>query len=321
MIRSLFFLARSLPERLAIRIGAGLGRLAYYFLPGRRAVGRQNLALAFPELSRRERRRILIRSCENLGRTLMEIVRLAAMTDEEIRRRVSYSSGSLENWEEAQRHGKGILYITGHIGNWELLALGHSLHGYPMRLAARRLDNPLLETELNDLRGRGGNKVSERGGGGRRIRDMIKQLRGGGQVGILVDQYARGSNGIMVPFFGKLAASHRGPAVLAARTGARLLPSFLRRDAGKPGRYQIHFGPEVVLEPSGNAEEDVRSLTARLQAVLEAEIRSRPEEWFWLHCRWKKSPDAPELYGGLQKKWRKHRFLGQPGPQSTVEAE
>ncbi|MBI4586506.1 MAG: lysophospholipid acyltransferase family protein [Planctomycetes bacterium] len=301
-------MARALPERMALWMGAGAGQILYYLMPNRRRVGLKNIALAFPEPKKGARRRILRRSVKNHGRMVVELARFLVLPDGEIIQRVGYTPGSMENYEKAAARGNGVMYITGHICNWELLALAHSLHGHPMRLVARRLDNPLLEALLSTFRTRGGNQVSERGKGGRRVRDLIGHLRAGGTAGILVDQYARGGNGIFVPFFGKLASSHRGPAMLALRTGAALLPAFLRRHPETPGHYLIHFCPEVALDPSGDSEKDILLLTTRLQKVLEQEIRSRPEDWFWLHCRWKNSPELPGFYGNLQKRWRRHRY-------------
>jgi len=305
----LYAVLRVLPEGVALRAGGLFGGLLYHAVPLRRRTGLVNLEIAFPDVPERERRRILRKSLSNLGRVIVSIGLLPTFTDDEIRRRVSYSEGSLENLRKASEKGKGLFFVTAHIGNWELLALAHSLHGHPFSVFARRRSNPHLERIIENLRTRGGNVVitaQEMKAEG--ARELIGALRKGGAIGILVDQAPRGPHGVLVPFFGKLAWTLRVPALLALRTGAALVPAFLRPHPSEQGRYLIYFGPEIPKIDSGDRDEDVRKLSEQLQGVIEAEVRARPEEWFWVHRRWKRSPDLVDPYPApVLRTWRRSR--------------
>ena len=284
---------RLVPERVATVLGSQVASLLYFLLRGRREIGKENLATAFPKLPAGARRRILRQSYKNLGCTVVEILRLSGLKNEAVQARVCYAPGSLTNLRRALRRGKGAILFTGHLGNWELLALAHSLYGHPMHIVVRPLNNPLFNRAVRDLRTRGGNRILDRRGEGT-IRELIDHLREGGMVGLLVDHCPRRALGIWAPFFGKLTLCHRGPALLALRTGAALVPGFLKHDDKNQGKLAIHFGPEIEVKRTGQSRDDVRSLTARLQEVVEAEIRSRPAEWLWMHRRWKGCPvDVP----------------------------
>ena len=285
-----------LPERSARALGAALGRLAYYLLPGRRKIGLRNLAVAFPEYSDKQRRRVLARSFRAAGQTVAEVVQLIGMSDDELRRRVRYAPGCLEL---LPRNGRGVIFVSGHIGNWELLALAHSLHVSAMHLVARRLDNPIYNDVLQALRSRGGSVILERHRNGTEVHQLLSSLNRGGTVGILVDQYPHRRFGIEVPFFDKMALAHRGPAALAIRAGVSLVPSFLRRDENKPGHYVIHVATPVTIEGPGDTQEKIRSVTTKLQQALEQEISARPEDWLWMHRRWKGTADGEAIYGDL----------------------
>lgn len=292
-------LVRVIPERAAVDLGAEVGRLAYYLMPRRRSIGRKNLAVAFPDRTAKERRRILIESFRHLGRTAVEFVNLLFLSHEEIRRRVSYAPGSLEQIPRDQ----GFIFFTGHIGNWELLALAHSVHGSAMHLVVRRIDNPLYNDAVQSLRERGGNIVIERRSNDAGIYELTEHLGKGGVVGLLVDQYTSRKRAVEVPFFGKLALSHKGPALVALRTGAPMVPAFLCRDKERPGHFQIHLHPPVAVDRSGGgASERVHRLTAKLQKAIEEQVRRCPEEWLWIHRRWKKSSEGEELYGESKRR-------------------
>jgi KDO2-lipid IV(A) lauroyltransferase len=287
----------ALPERLASALGAAVGWVIYLVLYGRRRIGRQNLELAFPEKTQAERDKILRRCFQRLGTTIVEVTRLFTLDDDEVRRRVRYADdGSLERYEEAIAKGKGLVFVTGHIGNWEMLAVAHALHGHPASIVVRTLDNVDLERHISKMRSRGGNTVTPRKSGLTNIRELIRTLRRGGAVALLVDQAIGRRHGVLVPFFGRQAWSSPAPARLAIKTGAAVLPVFIERDEDNPRQHVIRIWPNIELEPSGNKEEDVRAFTEKIQCALEERIRQRPEDWFWVHRRWKRSPEAPEIY-------------------------
>jgi KDO2-lipid IV(A) lauroyltransferase len=165
-----------------------------------------------------------------------------------------------------------------------------------MCVVARALNNPFFDRRLRELRERGGNSVVDSQDEMAGVRKILERLRRGGAVGILVDQCPKREKGELVPFFGRRAWSHRGPAVLALRSRATLLPAFIVADPERRGGHRIRFDEPIEPERTGDMAEDVLRLTARFQRVLEDEIRSRPEDWLWLHRRWKRSPDADGLY-------------------------
>lgn len=288
--RPLVTLLRTLPQRAAILLGDGVAHLMYFVLRSRRAIGLKNLTIAFPELSRKQHCSILSQSYKSLGRTVVELLRLPSVRDEDLRARFRYAEDSLENLEKAHSRGKGVILFGAHIGNWELLGLAHALNGHPFHIPVQALNNRLINHELRALRARGGNQTLERSGRAGRIRELMEKLRDGATVGLLIDLCPRRSQGILVPFFGRETLCHRGPAVLALRTGAALVPGFLRKDEQDETRYTIHLSPELEFDRTDRSPQNVLRVTAQSQEVIEAEIRSRPEEWLWIHRRWKRSP-------------------------------
>ncbi len=301
--RPLITVLRILPERAANLLGDGVARLASVVLRSRRAIGLKNLAIAYPELSQEQRCSILGQSYKRLGRTVVELFRLPSVRDEDLRARFRYSEGSLEHLEKAHSRGKGVILFGAHIGNWELLGLGHALHGHPFHIPVQALTNRLLNHELRGLRARGGNQTLERSGRAGRIRELMERLRDRDTIGVLIDLCPRRSQGILVPFFGQQTLCHRGPAVLALRTGAALVPGFLRKDEEDETRYTIHLSPELEFDRTDRSPQSVLRVTAQCQEVVEAEIRSRPEEWLWIHRRWKRSPTlAADAYPSRRRR-------------------
>jgi KDO2-lipid IV(A) lauroyltransferase len=294
-------MVRCFPPWLAVSFGTRLGQLGF-FLRLRRSVGEENLRIALPELSDLERRRILQRSYENLARTLLEIVRLPALSDESIRARVRYDPASLDNLARVASRGKGVLFITAHLGNFELLALSHALHHKPSYVVGKVLRNPLFDRDLMRSRVRAGNLMSTRQDFSS-MRGMILHMKDGGTVGLLIDQCPR--RGTIVPFFGQDTLCHRGPASLALRTGAAVVPAFIRPDPQVDGGRILYLGPEVQVEPGKTSEEKIRLLTARMQEVIEKEVRARPQEWLWTHKRWKRTPTQVASYSRSARRRRR----------------
>lgn len=318
LLAPLFGLLRGLPEERALAFGELMGSILGRRLRKRRRVAEVNLRLAFPEWSEEAREAILIRSCRNLTRVAVETIRLPSLTDEEIRARVGFEDGSPATIERACARGKGLIFITGHIGNWELAALGFALHGLPLLVVARPMNNSHIEARMGGLRNRGGNVVVSPDDGPAGVRTILAHLRRGGRVAILADQCPQRQRGIPVPFFGKLAWSHRGPAILAIRSGAAVVPAFIH---GVPGgrTYSVRIDEEIPVLRTGDGEEDIRALTARIQGAIEAEVRRAPEDWFWLHRRWKRSPDAGCIYPTVHRH-RRRRAPAAAGPALNAAA-
>ena len=272
-----------LPPRLGLWLGRRLGDLAWVLLARRRAIALDNLRLAFrAERGDAELRHIGRRSFEHLGMNLIEVCVFLFRPSDVFLRRVEIDG--LEHLKDAAVQGRGVLLLTAHLGNWELLAAAQPLTGLPLSVVLRPLDQPRLDRVIERLRRRtGAELISKR----RALPDVLDALRRGRMVGILLDQNATRAEGIFAPFFGTPASTSRGLAVIALRTEAPVVPVFIRRL--ERGRHLIEVGP-VVPPP----ERDVVAFTTSFNEAIEKAIRRAPEQWFWLHERWKTRP-RPEV--------------------------
>jgi KDO2-lipid IV(A) lauroyltransferase len=278
----------ALPRGLARAAGAAIGELAYYALGRLRSVGMRNLQLAFPEVQRQRRKQLLKELYRNLGYLLAEFCRMQHYTPQQASRFIRYEG--LENYLRARDRGKGVLVLTGHLGAWELSSFYHSLMGYPMGMVIRRLDNPLVDRFVNRIRCLHGNRVLHKDDF---ARGLIASMRAGETVGILMDTNMTPPQGVFVPFFGTQACTASGMARVAARTGAAVVPGFLLWEKSEQ-RYVLHFGPELPVKCTGDAEADAVSNTAMFTSVIESYIRRYPEQWLWMHRRWKTRPAGEE---------------------------
>lgn len=291
-VAGLLFALRWLPRRLARALGAALGWLLYHLHGRWRRVGLFNLRLAFAELSDAERRRILRGAFRQWGWLLAEFARFPRHDARSIEKVIVYDG--LENYRQAAARGKGVLYLTAHVGAWELSSFSHSLHGCPLGYLNRPLDNPGVDALVNRFRCLGGNRAIDRGNAARAI---FERLRAGGDVGILMDQnVVAGDGNVFVDFFGVRASTSAGLARIALRTGAAVVPVFVLWDEAR-GKYRLRFEPPLELVCTGDSEEDVLANTARFTKVIEETIRRHPEQWLWIHRRWSTRPSGePPLY-------------------------
>jgi KDO2-lipid IV(A) lauroyltransferase len=272
-----------LPPRIGARLGAALGAVAYGILPGRRRIALANVSLALgPALSSRERAATVRASFRHLGTTAVECCRLFLGRPGEMLSAVRVEG--LEHVKQALADGRGAFYLGAHLGNWELLAAAHAVTGVPLSVVVRPLDNPYLEAVL--ARGRERHQVRPIP---KRValRGIRVALARNECVGILLDQNA-GPEGVFVPFFGQLASTSRSLAVLALKTGAAVLPAFIRRLPD--GDHEATIEPPIPLVRTGHLERDVAANTARFTEAIERRIRTQPEQWFWVHRRWKTRP-------------------------------
>jgi KDO2-lipid IV(A) lauroyltransferase len=274
-----------LPRPVAIAIGRGVGRIAYGLSDRLRLTGFRNLELAFPEMDERERERILRGCFKNLGRLLGEFSQFPRATPESLRRIVECEG--LENLQAAQALGRGVILFTGHLGAWELSSLALSAFGYPMSFLVRRIDNPLIERLIEKTRTRFGNHSIDKRAA---MRPMLRTLRAGGTLGILVDLNTQPHEGIFVDFFGIPASTTSGVAALALRTGAAVLPVFVPWDE-KRRRFVLHVDPPLVVAPHVDEKEDIRQLTSLFTSIVESYVRRFPEQWLWIHKRWNTRPE------------------------------
>lgn len=274
----------ALPRGLARAVGAAIGATAYRGLSRLRKVGLRNLRLAFPEKPEFEREAILRKVYRNLGYLLAEFAKMSGYTAAGASRFIRYEG--LENYLRAREKGKGVLVLTGHLGAWELSSFYHSLMGMPMGMVIRRLDNPLVDAFVNRVRCLHGNRVIHKDDF---ARGLIASMRAGETVGILMDTNMTPPQGVFVPFFGVLACTASGMARIAERTGAAVVPGFLVWQENE-GKYVLRFGEELEVVHTGDAEADAVTNTARFTAAMEAYIRQYPEQWLWMHRRWKTRP-------------------------------
>jgi KDO2-lipid IV(A) lauroyltransferase len=282
---------RLLPRGVARRMGEGVAWLAWRLCPRLRQVGMLNLRLAFPERTDAEREQILRGAFRNLGWQIAEFCQMPKLTAASAAKFIEYDG--LDRYLAAQARGKGVLVVTGHLGAWELSSFFHSLNGYPMGLVIRRLDNPLLDRLVNRIRCLHGNRVLHKDDF---ARGLLAAMRAGETVGILMDTNMTPPQGVFVPFFGRLACTASGLARVAQKTGAAVLPGCLMWDAAR-SKYVLHFGEEIALAQTGDAEADALENTARFTAAIEAYVRRYPEQWLWVHRRWKTRPAGePGIY-------------------------
>ncbi len=280
-----------LPRSLALKFGQAVGALAPWVLPHLRRHAETNLRLALPELDAAARAQIQRGVFRNLGRLLGEVSQFPKLTRANIEQVVVYEG--LQNYLDAVAEGRGVILLTGHIGAWELSVYAHSVYGYPMSFLKRNVDNPLVEELAERRRARFGNRGIDKRGS---VREVLKTLKAGGVVGILADLNAAREEGVFCDFFGIPACTTAGVATLALRTGAVVLPGYLLWDEAAQ-IHRLHFEPPVETINTGNQKEDVQTNTARYTERLEAVIRRYPEQWLWIHRRWRTRPQGePEIY-------------------------
>ncbi|WP_446742469.1 lysophospholipid acyltransferase family protein [Silvibacterium acidisoli] len=281
----------ALPRGAARAVGATIGAIAYAALGRLRSVGLRNLELAYPEKTAAERDSILRALYRNLGWLLAEFCQMPSYTRENTRDFIRYEG--LENYLAAKDRGKGVLIVTGHLGAWELSSFYHSLMGHPMSMVIRRLDNAKVDRLVNTIRCLHGNRVLHKDDF---ARGLIGAMRSGETVGILMDTNMTPPQGVFVPFFGHMACTAAGMARVALRTGASVLPGFMIWEESEQ-KYVLRFGESIALVESGDDEQDMIENTARFTAAIESYVRQYPEQWLWVHRRWKTRPEGePSLY-------------------------
>lgn len=283
-----------LPKPLARALAAGVAQVLLFSMPKLRKTAEFNLQLAFPESTAAKRKVLLKRMTQNLGWMAVEFARLPQYTRENIEQTVELDGH--ENFLAGQNRGKGVLYLTGHIGAWELSSYAHALYGYPLHYMARPLDNAPLDALVNQYRGRSGNKPIYKN---EAARMMLRVLKDAGTVGVLADQNTMLEEGAFVDFFGVQACTTTGIARVALHTNAAVVPGYAFWDDNLR-KYRLRFEPPVELIRTGDTDRDVLENTQRFTKVIEGIIRKYPEQWVWIHARWKNRPKGePPLYDFL----------------------
>lgn len=273
-----------LPRPAARYVGASFAAAAYVVRTPLRRAAMFNLQLAFPEWSESQRKHALRRMIQQVGWMAAEFSQFPRYTREKIEDIVILDGE--ENFDAAQRRGKGVLFLTGHMSAWEVAPFAHAIYGHPLYFLVRPIANRRVDALINEYRCLSGNRPIEKN---RSARAILKVLGDGGTVGILSDHNSSIEEGVFVPFFGVLASTTSGLARIALRTDAAVLPGFLSWDDALQ-KYRLRFEPAVALERSEDEEADVVENTARFTQVIEAYVRAHPDQWLWVHKRWKTRP-------------------------------
>jgi KDO2-lipid IV(A) lauroyltransferase len=280
-----------LPRPVSHAVAGLFGMIVYAGAPRLRAVGQKNLAMAMPDLPAAERARILRGVFRNLARMLAEITQFPRCTRDNISQVFAYDG--FENYAEAVARGRGVLYLTAHLGAWELSAFCHATMGHSMYVLIRALDNPYLNELVNRYRTMSGNQIIEKRDF---LRGILAAMKENQAVGILIDQNSSMTEGVFVDFFGIPACTAAGMARIAMRTGAAVVPAFMLWNQAD-GRYRLRFDPPLELVSTGDTDADVVANTQLFMKTIEGYVRRYPDQWLWIHRRWKtRPPGAAAIY-------------------------
>ncbi len=276
-----------LPLELAVSIGAALGAMAYRVLARDRRRALEHLAMAFPGIAATTRARFACEAFRNAGRSFAELAQW-----EYVRGRLDelVTFEGLEHMNAGLAAHRGVLAVTGHVGNWELLAAVFAARGYPLTVVARRVNGKSFDELISRLRTRTGVSAIHRDDPAA-LGHIVRVLRAGSVVALLVDQDTRGP-GVFVPFFGRPAHTSPGAAIIALRTRAPVVAVFIER---RRHGHHVRIEPVYGFEPAPGRRPSVEELTARITAAIEEQIRRSPEEWVWWHRRWRRRPPAVRL--------------------------
>ena len=283
LVRRFFggLVGRHIPRPLVRALGA----LAYSVSGRYRRVADKNLQIAYGNEMTAAQRDILIRSVfQSFAVGTAEFLEAPRWTPEQVK--ALALADSYEIVDQVLARGKGMILLAAHFGNWELLARRAALAGYNFAVIARQSEDVAFNEITDAIRANGGYTVLPRGGSPKAI---LQRLRGNGIVAILPDQK---SEDVFVPFFGRLAGTVAGPAVLALKTGAGIVPMFCPRQPD--GTYRVVIYPEIDTTSTGDTDDDIKRIMADATAVIEEMVRKYPDQWLWLHDRWRVPPPAPK---------------------------
>src|SRR3989475_5028289 len=294
VVSSVVKLAGALPRSLACALAEGLARMLFAVTPKLRKTAEFNLKLAFPQWTDAQREATIRAMVRSLGWMTAEFARMPRYTRKNIEEIVVLDGH--ENFLEGQRRGKGVLFLTGHIGAWELSSFAHAVYGFPLHYMARPIENGKIDALVNGYRRLSGNQPIFKN---ESARVMLKVLKQAGTIGILADQNTMPSEAAFVDFFGTAASTTTGIARLALHTDAAVVPGYAVWDE-EIHKYRLRFEPPLELIHTGDEERDVLENTQKFTKVLEEIIRRYPDQWIWVHGRWNTRPKGePPLYDFL----------------------
>jgi KDO2-lipid IV(A) lauroyltransferase len=289
-VETALLLARVLPRGTLLALGRAVGALGGRVDRRHTTIARENLHRAYGDaLSPRDRERLLRACWRHFGQITFDALAFPRLKPEALGSILKVSG--VEHARDALAQGRGALIFSAHYGHWEAGAYALGLLDIPFAVIARPLDNPTLDKRLIELRGGSGNAVIPKR---RAVRETMRALARGAGVAILIDQDA-GADGVFVPYFGRLASTTPTLALLALRTEAPIVPVFARVE--RDGTITVHIEPVVPSRPTGDREADVLRLTAECTAIVERWARRDPEQWLWLHRRWKTRPPSERAVG------------------------
>lgn len=277
-----------IPIERAVRVGAAAGAFAMALDRFNRPVAMRNLEIAFPAAARPARQAVLREMYRNWGRMAAEWAHFGELDRSNIGRFVVYDGE--QHWRQALKRGRGVLVLTAHFGNFELLSLAHSIYGTPIAIVHRPLRNPLLDDDVIAARVRFGNRILPRRGAGREI---LRALRDNWMVAVPIDLDVR--KGVFVDFFSLKASTTDALARLALASRAPVVAAFMVRQ-GRGPHHAISVTPEVELVRTRDREESVRVNTQRFTAIVEQMVRRSPGHWNWIHRRWKTRPPGEQRF-------------------------
>jgi KDO2-lipid IV(A) lauroyltransferase len=290
-VRTLMAAIGALPRPAARATAIMLARLVQHLHRKLWRVGMRNLEIAFPEKTMRERKGILRNVYAGMGRQLAEFCHFPVYTRENASRIAIYEG--FENFDAALKANRGVLLLTGHFGAWELGSFVHSLNGYPMKIVVRDLDNARVDALVKEYRTMHGNETVDNR---EFLRGLLSAMRANETVGILMDTNMTPPQGVFADFFGLPAATAAGMARVAMKTGATVIPAYTIWDAALK-KYKICFDGPLKTIDTGNIAADVVANTRRYNEALEGIIRRHPDQWLWVHRRWKTRPEgSPAVY-------------------------
>jgi KDO2-lipid IV(A) lauroyltransferase len=273
-----------LPKPMARSFAIGVSRMLFALSPKLRKTAEVNLQIAFSEWSESRRNELIHGMVRNLARMAVEFSRFPKYSKENIERLVVLDGN--ENFLAGQRRGKGVLFLTGHIGAWELSSFAHASYGFPLHYMARPLDNARIDALVNGYRCLSGNQPIFKN---ESARVMLKVLKESGTVGILADQNTMPEEAVFVDFFGKQASTSTGIARVSLHTDAAVVPGYAVWDESIQ-KYRLRFEPPVQLIRTGDTERDVLENTQKFTKIIEDIIRKYPDQWVWIHGRWNTRP-------------------------------
>src|ERR1700691_5145226 len=280
-----------LPRPVARFVGASFAAAAYAFRRPLRRAAMFNLALAFPDWSETQRKRVIRRMTQQIGWMAAEFSQFPRYTRFNIEKIVALDG--FENFDAARRRGKGVLFLTGHMSAWELAPFAHALYGHPLHFLVRPIANRRVDALVNRYRCLSGNQPIEKN---KSARSILRILADSGTVGILSDHNTVLEESVFVDFFGIPASTTSGLARIALRTDAAVVPGFLSWDRARR-KYRLRVDPAVDLSRTGDEEQHVRENTPRFTQTIEDYVRAYPDQWLWVHKRWKtRPPGDKEIY-------------------------